>query len=357
VKESSGKTLVDALKDFLGEKELLLVADNFEQILPAAGILAELLAAAPDLKILATSRALLHLKAEREFNVPSLTLPLCSELHTMGNGSKFAFESFSENESIKLFTERARSAKTNFSLTDLTEGNAATVAEICHKLDGLPLAIELAAARIKILSPSQILERLANRLKLLTGGARNLPERQQTMRGAIEWSYDLLDKSERVLFGRLAVFAGDFTIEAAESVASFPMSVLKSLPDGDKRQKTDDGRHGEGDYQAVRSYYAEAVLIALELGDKISVSYSLDGFAALASKGENFVVAARLAGAAEHLRESLGFETEPAERRFRAAYLSELRAAFDEEKFSAAYRQGSEMNVEKAVALALGEER
>ncbi len=630
VKESSGKTLVDALKDFLGEKELLLVADNFEQILPAAGILAELLAAAPDLKILATSRALLHLKAEREFNVPPLTLPLCSELHTMGNGSKFAFESFSENESIKLFTERARSAKTNFSLT---EGNAATVAEICHKLDGLPLAIELAAARIKILSPSQILERLANRLKLLTGGAKNLPERQQTMRGAIEWSYDLLDKSERVLFGRLAVFAGDFTIEAVESVGNFPMFVLKSLPDGDERQTTEDGRltidvlngittlvennlvvqtetangesrfrlleiireyaletleangegdlikqrhaafylafakeaesklygeqttkwlnrleeehdnlraviswsvinnvdiainlvgavrrfwilhnhltegrqwlemalersdnasgevrfklkhgiaqaalyrgddetarkifeenlamgktandlrqvalsyrglggvskaqgkipearkyieeglkisreaedkfgiavslnnlgdlarmendfaaacplleealllsrqlknkegicgslnnlgaaaYGEGDYQAVRSYYAEAVLIALELGDKISVSYSLDGFAALASKGENFVVAARLAGAAEHLRESLGFETEPAERRFRAAYLDELRAAFDEEKFSAAYRQGSEMNVEKAVSLALGEER
>lgn len=212
VKEAGGKSLIETLKKFLGEKHLLLVIDNFEQIVSAAPILGELLDAAPQLKMLATSRALLHLKSEREFVVPPLDLPNAERNFSAIHSFKSEVE---ENESVKLFIERSRAVKPNFSLT---EDNAPIVAEICRRLEGLPLAIELAAARIKILSPTQILERLESRLKLLTGGAKNLPARQQTMRGAIEWSYDLLDTGERILFERLSVFAGGFSVEAAESV-------------------------------------------------------------------------------------------------------------------------------------------
>lgn len=632
VKESGGKNLIVTIKDFLREKNMLLVVDNFEQIISAAPVLSELLAAAPGLKMLVTSRAHLRVKAEREFVVPPLALPeFLSEPPTATGGQDFTLADLSENESVKLFAERARAVKSNFSLT---EDNAATVAEICRKLDGLPLAIELAAARIKILSPRQILERLENRLKLLTGGAKDLPARQQTMRGAIEWSYDLLDESERVLFERLAVFAGGLTIEAAEAVCNnYELRITNDESNEGRRPKTEDQRpdidilngvsslvgnsllvqtetangesrfrllevvreyaletleasgesdlikqkhaafylafaeeaesklygeqttkwlnrleeehdniravlswsaindvetainlvvairrfwilhnhltegrkwqemalerggdapaglrfkllhgigqaalyqgddetarkifeenlatgraasdlrqialsnrglggvakkqgniaaarkyiedglkisreaddkfgiavslnnlgdlarmendfaaarslleealslsrqlrnkegicgslnnlgaaaYGEGDYQAACSHYAEAMATAQELGDKVSVSYSLDGFAALAAKGKDFVVAAQLAGAAEHLRQSLGFESEPAERRFRDAYLADLRSAITEENFSQNYRQGCQMKIEKAVALALGDER
>jgi len=228
VKESGGKNLMTAMRDFLGEKKMLLVVDNFEQIVSAAPVLAELLAAASDLKILATSRALLHLKPEREFIVPPLALPPDLGLQITGDKLQIANRKLQieENESVKLFTERAQAIKSNFSLT---EDNAEIVAEICRRLEGLPLAIELAAARIKILSPPQILERLENRLKLLTGGAKDLPARQQTIRGTIEWSYDLLDEIERVLLERLAVFAGGFTIEAVESVVLRPSSFVNNL--------------------------------------------------------------------------------------------------------------------------------
>lgn len=214
VKDFGGKNLSAIVKDFLREKKMLLIVDNFEQIVSAAPILSELLEAAPDVKMMVTSRSLLHLKAEREFIVPPLVLP--AFLPETGDSS-FTLGDLPENESIKLFCERARAIKSNFLPA---EDNAISVTEICRKLEGLPLAIELAAARIKILSPAQILERLENRLKLLTGGAKDLPERQQTMRGAIEWSYDLLDETERVLFRRLSVFAGGFTIDAAEAIVS-----------------------------------------------------------------------------------------------------------------------------------------
>lgn len=244
VKEAGGKNFTAALEDFLREKNMLLVVDNFEQIVSAAPVLSELLAVAPNLKLLVTSRALLHLKAEREFRVPPLALPMSEPPAMLGGFSSSVdppsiaggSDKLAENESIKLFTERARATKSNFSLT---AENIEVVAEICRKLEGLPLAIELAAARIKILSPPQILERLENRLKLLTGGAKDLPAHQQTMRGTIEWSYDLLDETERVLFERLAVFAGGFTIEAAESVVVRPSSLVKNSAN-DKEQRTQD---------------------------------------------------------------------------------------------------------------------
>jgi non-specific serine/threonine protein kinase len=627
VRDAGGKSLLDTLKDFLRPKQILLVVDNFEQVLSAAPLLNELLAAAPRWKMLVTSRALLRLRAEREFVVPPLDVPADIERTAAADLLRY--------ESVRLFTKRAREAKPNLAPT---EENAKIIAEICLRLDGLPLAIELAAARVRILSPRAILTRLENSLNLLTGGARDLPEHQRTMRRAIEWSYDLLDAKEKILFRRLAVFAGGFTIEAAETICSecetqnakretennlssnqqselrtphfetIPhfeiLDLIASLVDksllGQKEQaggesrfrqlevvreyaleileasgeaeamrknhaafflalakeaepelsgentvewldrleaehdnlraalfrstKSDaataiqmtaamrrfwilhnhlsEGRkwlesaleqsldaptdvrfkllnglgytavyqgdyqtarraHEEGlaagraandvrqialsnrglgalakqqgdiasarkfieealkinralgdkfgiavslnnlgdlarmendfdaarplleeslaicrelgnkegvcgslnnlaavafggkDFAAARRHYAEALQTAQELGDKVTVSYSLDGFAALAVERGDRENAAFLAGAAEHLRESLGFDTEPAERRFREAYLAKLQNASDAEDFAAFYKQGRDLSLKKAVALAL----
>ncbi len=213
-KEVGGKPILEILKDNLRDKQVLIVVDNFEQVVDAAPQIAEL-GAAGELRILITSRVLLRLSREIEYAVPPLAVP--------SDVSQVLFDELSNYEAVKLFIERARQSKPNF---DLTDENAHIVAEICARLDGLPLAIELAAVRVKILSPQAILTKLENRLKLLTGGARDLPARQQTMRGAVEWSYDLLNEDEKILFRRLAVFAGGFTFEAAESVVSGRWSVV-----------------------------------------------------------------------------------------------------------------------------------
>ncbi|HSE25752.1 MAG TPA: protein kinase [Pyrinomonadaceae bacterium] len=207
VKESDRRVLIESLKDFLKPRKVLLIADNFEQVITARTLIAELLEAAPDLKFLLTSRELLHLSSESEYMVPPLALPETSILLTAAESSNY--------EAIMLFVERARALKPNFAVTD---DNASSVLEICKRLDGLPLAIELAAARIKILSPEAILAKLGSRLQFLTGGAHDLPARQRTMRGAVDWSYELLTDDEKGLFCKLAVFAGGFTIDAATSV-------------------------------------------------------------------------------------------------------------------------------------------
>ena len=213
VKEIEGRPIVDGLKEYLRERNVLLVVDNFEQVSEAAAVVAELLSQAPQLKVLITSRALLHLSLEHEYVVPPLAVP-----ETLADVS---LDELTRYEALRLFAERARGVKSNFALTDK---NVRTVAEICARLDGLPLAIELAAARAKLLSPAAILSRLDNSLKLLTGGARDLPTRQQTMRGAVEWSYQLLKEDEKQLFRRLAVFAGGFTLAAAEAVVGGQLS-------------------------------------------------------------------------------------------------------------------------------------
>ena len=605
LKETAEKSLAETLKDFLQAKELLLVIDNFEQVVSAAPVLSELQTSAPRLKILVTSRAVLHLQKEREFVVPPLALP--------NDVAEKTLDDLFEYESIKLFVERAQTAKPRFVVDDK---NTLTIAEICARLEGLPLAIELAAARIKILSPQQILQRLENRLKLLTGGARSLPTRQQTMRGAIDWSYDLLDENEQILFRRLAVFAGGFTIETVEEVCGIYESnedqnseidilngitslvensllVQTETPKGESRfrlleivreyaletlerrgeiekirekhaqyflalaekaepeilgkqggkwldlleeehenirtvidwadennaemfvriiaairdfwvvrnhlgegrrrfetaveksggasgeaiykisvglgqaakfqgdfgaahkafkkaleisRKMNDKQRiavstrglamtakghgdfaaarkyaeeslkisreigdkfgiavsinalgdvariendyaaarpfyeealeictelnskqgvnctlnnlgavafGEKDYKTARNYYAKALNVGRDSGEKLTLSYSLDGCAALAVKRGDFNRAAQLAGAAEHLRESLGFETELAEGRFRDAYLAQLHHSIDEETFPKYYEQGRKLKIEEAVALAL----
>ena len=601
MKEADGKPNVEALKDYLRDRNMLLVLDNLEH-LPAAGpILAELLAAAPRLKMLVTSRALLHLNLEREYMVPPLAAPETLTQVSTGELARYA--------AVQLFVERARVVNPNFALTD---ENARSVAEICVRVDGLPLAIELAAARVRVLSPRAILSRLDHRLQLLTGGARDLPTRQQTISGAMDWSYELLSDAEKRLFRRLAVFAGGFTLEAAEgtvgghevldgitSLVDKSLLAAKPQPRGEVRfrmlqvvreyaldrleasgeaeqmqrhhaayflafaEETEPHLHGpqwadslkhleeehdniraalrwslacdaagaarlgaairyfwvfrghlaeglavsqdilrlcdqvppavrwsllsmagnlakfQGDYEtarrmyeeglsggrsahdlrqvslscrglgglaheqgdyptargfaeealaaarqsndkygiarslsllgdlarslgdnaAARPWYEEALAICRQLdrtysaaniltnlaaaefgegnytaayshftegltmqkgsggqivGDKISISYSLDGLAALAALRGETQLAAKLAGAAEHLRESINYNVEPAERRFRDAYLASLRTVLSEDDFSSAYGQGRALKLDEAVVLALG---
>jgi predicted ATPase/class 3 adenylate cyclase len=207
VPEVAGRPILEAVKDHLHDKELFLVLDNFEQVAEAAPVIEELLTSAPRLKILVTSRIVLSLRGEQEYGVPPLDLPDPDRLPDVVTLRRF--------EAVRLFTERACAASPRFRIT---EENAPAVAEITARLDGLPLAIELAATRTKVLTPQQILPRLDKRLALLTSGARTLPERQRTLRGAIAWSHDLLDPTERGLFARLSVFTGGWTLESAESV-------------------------------------------------------------------------------------------------------------------------------------------
>src|SRR5215210_7514325 len=207
VRETAEQPLDESLKDYLSERRLLLLLDNFEQVLEAAPSVTELLAGAPGLEVLATSRTPLGLYGEHVFPVPPLSMPDLKRPPPL--------ERLTQYEAVGLFVERARAVKPDFSITN---ESAPAVAEICVRLDGLPLAIELAAARIKMLPPKAMLQRLSSRLKLLTGGARDLPERQRTLSSTIEWSFALLDEGEQLLFGRLAVFSGGRTLEAIEAI-------------------------------------------------------------------------------------------------------------------------------------------
>ncbi len=207
IKQSGTVPLIEALKQTLRARRLLLLMDNFEQVLAAARLVAELLATCPELKILVTSREPLHLRGERQFEVPPLGLPDLAESTSV--------EALSQYAAIALFIERATAIQPEFTLTN---ENARAVAEVCIRLDGLPLAIELVAARLKLLSPAEILTRLEHRLALLTGGAKDLPKRQQTMRKTISWSYDMLSRSEKKLFRRLSVFVGGCTLTAVEAI-------------------------------------------------------------------------------------------------------------------------------------------
>jgi predicted ATPase/class 3 adenylate cyclase/Tfp pilus assembly protein PilF len=220
--ESGNQPAEELLEGYLRDKQVLLVLDNFEHVLESAPLLDALLSAAPGLKVLATSRTALRLYGEHEFPVPPLSLP--------DTGSLLPLESLSRYEAVTLFVDRARAIRPDFSLT---EENAPAVIEICARLDGLPLALELAAARIKLLPPQAMLSRLGNRLKLLTGGARNVPERQRTLRNAIAWSYEMLDDGEETLFARLAVFSGGSTLEGIEAVCDaqgdLPVDALEGV--------------------------------------------------------------------------------------------------------------------------------
>jgi len=221
LKETRDQTLFELLPVYLREKHLLLLLDNFEQVVSAAPQLAELLAVCPLLKILVTSRASLHLHGEHEFPVPPLAVPDLARLPEC--------ESLELYAAVALFLERAQAIKPDF---QLTKANARAIAEICARLDGLPLAIELAAARLKLLPPQALLARLEHRLRVLTSGAQNLPVRQQTLRNTIAWSYDLLDTPEQRLFRQLSIFVGGCTLEATEAVCTIPGEAAGQVVNG-----------------------------------------------------------------------------------------------------------------------------
>ncbi len=209
--EGGDVPLVDRLARTLRDQRLVLLLDNFEQVVAAAPVVADLLGACPGLTVLATSRVRLRVSGEHEHPVPPLSLGRETDDPTHGS------------EAVRLFVARAQAVQDDFRLT---AENAADVAEICRRLDGLPLAIELAAVRVKVVPPAGLLARLEQRLPLLTGGGRDVPERQQTMRNTIAWSHDLLAPEEQLLFRRLGVFVGGCTLAAAEAVAEGGSPVL-----------------------------------------------------------------------------------------------------------------------------------
>jgi predicted ATPase/class 3 adenylate cyclase len=249
------RPVLDTLLDHVRDQEMLLILDNFEQVLEAAPVVVDLLAVAPRMRILVTSREPLHITGEQELAVPPLSLPDTREPSTPTHLARF--------ESVALFVQRASAVDPGFRIT---KENAAAAAELCRRLDGLPLAIELAASRVKLLSPEAILDRLERRLELLTGGPIDVPPRQRTLREAIGWSYDLLDEPERAVFRRLSVFAGGWTLNAAKDVASPAaefrpdvLDVLGSLVDKSlvRRVTTDSGAVRFGMLETIREFGSE----------------------------------------------------------------------------------------------------
>jgi predicted ATPase len=210
VKEEAGRPVLEALVKYVSDRKLLLILDNCEHLLHAcAELAAQLLRSGAHLKILASSRQPLHVAAETTYHVPSLSVP--EPLTTV------TIEALAQYEAVRLFVDRARAAQPSFQITDT---NSEAVVDICHRLDGIPLALELAAARVRALSVNEIAARLNDRFRLLTSGDRTALPRQQTLRASIDWSYDLLTNDERALLRRLAVFAGGWTLEAAEAAGA-----------------------------------------------------------------------------------------------------------------------------------------
>ncbi|MGH2361369.1 MAG: ATP-binding protein, partial [bacterium] len=220
VVDAPRRNTLKRLIEYLEEKRILLVLDNFEHVIEAATQVSELLAACSGVKVLATSREPLHLTWEREILVSPLQLPDLARLPEL--------EALPGYSAVALFLERASAIRSDFTLTPQ---NAAAVAEICVRLEGLPLAIEMAAARVKSLTPEALARRLDDRLGLLTAGARDVPERQRTLQSAIAWSYDLLKPVEQALFRRLAVFAGGSTSDAVQAVfgRDLEINVIEGL--------------------------------------------------------------------------------------------------------------------------------
>ena len=216
IRDGLGQPITVRLAEALLRKRVLLLLDNFEQVVEAASLVADLLTSCPQLKLLVTSREVLHVRAEHEFAVPPLALPDLAHLPGLAVLMNIP--------SVALFLQRAQTARPEFRLTST---NSRVVAEICVRLDGLPLAVELAAARMKMLSPQVLLARLSRRLAILTGGARDVPTRQQTLRNTIEWSYQLLSSEEQRLFRWLSVFANGCTLQASEAVCAGSGQVLE----------------------------------------------------------------------------------------------------------------------------------
>ncbi|HLX57582.1 MAG TPA: tetratricopeptide repeat protein [Ktedonobacteraceae bacterium] len=283
ISDLSGQTPLTQLKGVLKDKQMLLVLDNFEQVIPAAVQMAELLAACPQLKIIVTSQVVLRLQAEREFSVSPLSLPNPKRLPDI--------IALSQYEAVALFIQRSQMVKPDFVVTN---ANAPAVAAICVRLDGLPLAIELAAARSKFFAPQALLTRLEQGLAMLTGGARDLPARQQTLRGAIAWSYNLLTSEQQILFRRLAVFVDGCMWEAAEIVCRAAGDLVGDVLDGllslvDKsllrQQESTEGEPRFWMLQTLREFGLEVLASAGEM--KVTREAHAEYYLALAEEAES----------------------------------------------------------------------
>jgi predicted ATPase/class 3 adenylate cyclase len=262
LREQAGETVVETLTEYVRERKMLLLLDNFEQVVAAAPVLAGLMASAPKLSLLVTSRTPLHLSGERIYPVPPLALPDPERLPDASDVAEYA--------AVRLFLERAQAALAEF---EVTPENAQAVAEICVRLDGLPLAIELAAPRVRALPPPALLRRLDERLKLLTGGAQDVDARQRTLRAAIEWSYELLLSQEKRLFAELGVFVGGCRLETAEALCDPGgdgrieiLDLLESLVEKSLvRQKADpDGEPRFWMLETIRDYAVERLAATAE---------------------------------------------------------------------------------------------
>ena len=317
IPDVSGPSLLGQVQRALKSKQMLLVLDNFEQVASAALMVAELLATCPSLKIVVTSRVALHVRAEREFAVPPLALPDLKRLPDLVTLSQY--------EAVALFIERAQAVKADFQVTNAT---APAVAGICARLDGLPLAIELAAARAKYSPPQMLLARLEQGLSVLSGGARDLPARQQTLRAAIAWSYELLSQQEQLLFRRLAVFVDGWHWPAAEQVcraagglAGDILEGLESLMDKSllRQEGQDDGEPRWWMLQTLREFGLEVLARAgeIEASRRAHAEYYLTlaeqaGPRLRGSEQERWF--ARLEQEHENLRAALSFLLERAQR-------------------------------------------
>jgi predicted ATPase/DNA-binding SARP family transcriptional activator len=285
VREFPGRSLTETLKDVLREKQLLLILDNCEHLISASAQLAyDLLSSCPDLKILTTSREALDIPGETILRVPALSFPVLAHMSQLANLREF--------ESIQLFTERAAAVRPDLALTP---ENAFAVTQICHRLDGIPLALELAAARIKILTLEEITRRLDDRLDLLTQGSRIALPRHQTLRATIDWSYELLSEPERVLLRRLSVFTGGFQLAAVEIVAvggevesTDILDLLESLINKSlvhEHPETEEEHRRYGMLETIREYGREKLS---EAGEEVEVRRRhLDFFAAFAERAQN----------------------------------------------------------------------
>lgn len=286
IRESSGRPILNLLMDYLRNKELMLILDNCEHLLEAsAQLTATLLQACPNICILVTSRESLEIPGEVPFRVPSLSTPDVHHIPTM--------EKLTEFESVRLFIERAEVIQPDFALTDV---NALHIAQICRRLDGIPLAIELAVARVKMMHVEQVAERLDDRFRLLTGGSRNALPRHQTLRALIDWSYDLLSEAERTLLRRLSVFAGGWTLDAAEAVCAAddlsPYDVLELLTQLVNKSLVIPDREYEPEVryrllETIRQYARER-LVEASGGDKVRKQH-LEYYLDLSEQAETYL--------------------------------------------------------------------
>jgi predicted ATPase/class 3 adenylate cyclase len=295
VAEGTGRPIADSLADWLRDKRLLLVLDNFEQVVAAAPIVADLLRAAPEIKAVVTSRAALHVSGEQEYPVPGLPVPpdpsqlsAMDRLNQRGENLPIDPVALGQYAAVRLFIERAVAVRPGFAVTN---ENAPAVAAISARLHGMPLAIELAAARIKILSPDAILVRLDQQLDVLAAGSRDLPARQQTLRGAIAWSYDLLDDGGRRLLDRLSVFASGCDLDSAEAICGPAGELGGGLLDGllalvdQSLVKTETAPDGESRFRlldTIRAFAAERLEADGEL--ELIRARHRDWFVALAER-------------------------------------------------------------------------